>query len=53
MAKLTDIQIKAWIKNCEYFDERIDGDGLYLSYRENFAIPIYESVTKSKELQDK
>ena len=41
MAKLTDIQIKAWIKNGEYFEGRSDGDGLYISYRENFAIPIW------------
>lgn len=39
MAKLTDIQIRAWIKNREHFEQRGDGDGLYLSFRENFAAP--------------
>lgn len=39
MAKLTDIQIRAWIKSNERFEQRSDGDGLYLSYRETFAIP--------------
>jgi integrase len=48
VAKLTDIQIKAWIKNCEYFEGRSDGDGLYLSYRENFAIPIWRLRYKIK-----
>ena len=39
MAKLTDIQIRAWIKANERFEQRSDGDGLYLSYRVTFAIP--------------
>lgn len=41
MAKLTDIQIKAWIKKGERFEGKSDGDGLYLSYRENFAEPVW------------
>jgi integrase len=48
MAKLTDIQIKAWIKNGEHFEGRSDGDGLYLSYRETFAIPIWRLRYKIK-----
>ncbi len=48
MAKLTDRQIKAWIKNGEYFEGRSDGDGLYISYRENFAIPIWRFRYKIK-----
>jgi hypothetical protein len=32
MGKLTDMQIKAWIKAGERFEGRSDGDGLYLSY---------------------
>ena len=39
MGKLTDIQIRAWIKSGERFEQRADGDGLYLSYRETFAMP--------------
>ncbi len=39
MAKLTDIQIRAWIKNGEHFEQRGDGGGLYLSFRENFVVP--------------
>lgn len=34
MAKLTDIQIRAWIKAGERFEGRADGGGLYLRYRE-------------------
>ncbi|OHX16205.1 integrase [Chromobacterium amazonense] len=41
MAKLTDMQIKAWIKAGERFEGRADGDGLYLVYRENYAIPVW------------
>lgn len=33
MAKLTDIQIRAWIKAGERFEGRSDGNGLYLRYR--------------------
>lgn len=32
MGKLTDMQIRAWIKNNEHFEGRSDGDGLYLSF---------------------
>lgn len=39
MSKLTDIQIRAWIKNGERFEQRGDGGGLYLSFRESFATP--------------
>ena len=28
MAKLTDLQIKAWINNKEHFEDRADGNGL-------------------------
>lgn len=34
MAKLSDIEIRNWIKAGERFDMRGDGNGLYLSYRE-------------------
>lgn len=39
MAKLSDIQIRAWIKADERFEQRGDGNGLYLSFREKFATP--------------
>ncbi|MGZ8158854.1 MAG: tyrosine-type recombinase/integrase [Methylobacter sp.] len=48
MAKLTDIQIKAWIRNGEHFEGRSDGDGLYISYRETFAVPIWRLRYKIK-----
>ena len=52
MAKLSDLEIRNWIKSKEYFDMRGDGEGLYLSYRKDFAIPIwrfrYRFVGKSR-----
>jgi hypothetical protein len=48
MAKITDLQIKAWIKNNERFEGRSDGDGLYLSFRENFSVPIWRFRYKLK-----
>lgn len=41
MGKLTDIQIRNWIKTNERFDMRGDGDGLYLSFRNDFAVPLW------------
>ena len=41
MGKITDIQIRNWIKADERFDMRGDGDGLYLSFRKDFAVPIW------------
>jgi len=41
VAKLTDIQIKAWIKKCEYFEGRADGGGLYICYRKEMAAPMW------------
>jgi integrase len=41
MGTLSDVDIRHWIKTGEHFDMRGDGDGLYLSYRENFAIPVW------------
>lgn len=35
------MEIRNWIKSNERFDMRGDGDGLYLSYREAFAFPIW------------
>ncbi|MDP1970805.1 MAG: Arm DNA-binding domain-containing protein, partial [Methylobacter sp.] len=41
MAKLTDIQIKAWINKGEHFEGRADGGGLYLCYRKEMAAPMW------------
>lgn len=41
MPKLTDAQIRAWIKSGERFEGRSDGNGLYLSYRENYQTPVW------------
>ena len=41
MAKLSDIEIRNWIKSGDRFDMRGDGDGLYLSYRDTYAIPLW------------
>ncbi|MGW02397.1 site-specific integrase [Salmonella enterica] len=41
MPKLTDIQIKAWIKSGERFEGRSDGNGLYLCFPKNYAIPFW------------
>jgi len=54
MGKLTDIQIRSWIKADERFDGKSDGDGLYLTYRKDFAIPRwlfrYRFAGKSRSL---
>ncbi|EKR1395794.1 TPA_asm: tyrosine-type recombinase/integrase [Salmonella enterica subsp. enterica serovar Dublin] len=41
MAKLTDLQITAWIKSGEHFDGRSDGDGLYLCFPKNYSVPFW------------
>jgi hypothetical protein len=41
IAKLTDIQIKGWIKKGEHFEGRADGSGLYLCYRKEMAYPMW------------
>ncbi|MCW3480576.1 tyrosine-type recombinase/integrase [Neisseriaceae bacterium JH1-16] len=41
MGKLTDIQIRAWIKARERFEGRADGDGLWLRFREADAVPVW------------
>lgn len=45
MAKLSDVQIMAWIR----FEGKSGVDGLYLSYRDSFAVPV-DSVTKLRAL---
>lgn len=41
MPKLTDKQIRAWIKSGERFEGKSDGNGLYLCYRENYQYPVW------------
>ncbi|MEQ1975692.1 integrase arm-type DNA-binding domain-containing protein [Xenorhabdus sp. SGI240] len=41
MPKLTDKQIRAWIKSGERFEGKADGNGLYLCYRENYQHPVW------------
>lgn len=41
MGKLTDMEIRAWIKASERFEGRADGDGLYLRYRVGDAVPMW------------
>jgi len=41
MPKLTDMQIRAWIKAGEHFEGRSDGNGLYLRYRETDKSPVW------------
>ncbi len=42
MGKLTDIQIRAWIKSREHFEGRADGLGLYLSFPKSHSAPIWK-----------
>lgn len=39
--KLTDIQIKAWIKTGERFEGRADGGGLYLCFPVKYGAPFW------------
>lgn len=41
MGKLTDLQIKSWIKSGEHFDQRGDGDGLVLCFRDSYSVPVW------------
>lgn len=41
MGKLSDIQIRAWIKAGERFEGRADGDGLYLRFRDRDNVPSW------------
>ena len=42
MAKLTDVEIRNWIRAGEHFELRGDGNGLYLAFREDYAIPLWK-----------
>jgi integrase len=42
MAKLTDMQIRNWIKAGERFEARSDGDGLVLCWSERYAAPFWK-----------
>lgn len=41
MSKLTDLQIRAWIKSGEHFAGRSDEGGLYLCFPENYSVPFW------------
>lgn len=41
MGKLTDLEIRAWIRRGERFEARGDGDGLWLAFRNDYAVPIW------------
>lgn len=41
MGKLTDIQIRTWIRNGERFAGRSDGNGLYLCFPQNYSAPFW------------
>ena len=41
MSKLTDIQIRTWIKNKEHFAGRSDGNGLYICFPEAYSAPFW------------
>lgn len=41
MGTLTDTAIRNWIKSGERFEGRGDGDGLWLSFRTTFAVPVW------------
>lgn len=42
MGKLSDVQIRNWIKAGERFEQRSDGDGLYLRFRAADAVPAWQ-----------
>ncbi|EHR2382922.1 tyrosine-type recombinase/integrase [Salmonella enterica] len=41
MAKLTDVQIRAWKNSGEHFEGRADGDGLYLCFPKSYSAPFW------------
>lgn len=41
MGKLTDMQIRNWIKTGERFEGRADGGGLYLRFRKSEGVPAW------------
>ena len=41
MPKLTDMQIRAWIKAGERFEGKADGNGLYLCFPKNYTAPFW------------
>jgi hypothetical protein len=41
MGKLTDVQIRDWIRRGERFEAKSDGEGLYLRFRAVDAVPSW------------
>lgn len=42
MGKLSDVQIRNWVKAGERFEQKADGDGLYLRFRATDAVPAWQ-----------
>lgn len=42
MGIFTDKAIQGWIKKKEHFELKTDGDGLCMSYRKSFAVPVWK-----------
>lgn len=42
MRKLTDLQIRDWIKCGEHFEQRGDGEGVFLCYPARFTTPVWK-----------
>jgi integrase len=42
MGKLTDLDIRNWMRSGERFEQRGDGDGVYLCFPARFAVPVWK-----------
>jgi integrase len=42
MGKLTDLDVRNWIRASEHFEQRADGDGLVLCFPARFAVPVWK-----------
>lgn len=42
MTTLQDRKIKSWIQNQEHFEQRGDGGGLFLCFRETMTLPVWK-----------
>ncbi len=49
MPKLTDMQIRAWIKAGDRFDGKADGNGLYICYQKTTQSRSGDSAISSQE----
>lgn len=53
MGKLTDKEIRTWIKNDDRFEAKGDGDGLWLRYRESDKSPVWFMRFKIAKIEQK